>query len=156
MGGGAHRRSASIWGRAGIPVLLLLLSAAGALAHGVGSAIGRADAVTVTFRHEDGSPLAGVPCEVLPPDGGPAFQTGRTDRLGRVVFVPDQDGRWTVRVTGQDGHGAVVPVVVDAAALGTGSAAAPPPAGRGWKLLSGVGVLLGVFGIVSLTLQRRK
>ncbi|MFN2372116.1 MAG: hypothetical protein ABR506_13325, partial [Candidatus Krumholzibacteriia bacterium] len=136
---------------------LALLPAAAALAHGVEATVGHGGAVTVTVRHEGGSPLAFVPCEVLPPGGPPAFQVGRTDRLGRVVFLPDRAGEWTVKITGEDGHGAVVPVVVDAALAAVG-AGAPRPAGggRAWKLMAGVGVLLGVFGIVSLTLQRRR
>lgn len=136
---------------------LVVLPAAGALAHGVAATVGHGGAVTVTARYEDGSPLAFAPCEVLPPGGPPAFQVGRTDRLGRVVFLPDRAGEWTVRITGEDGHGAVVPVVVDAA-LAAAAAGAPRAGGGGrvGKLMTGVGVLLGVFGIVSLTLQRRR
>ncbi len=138
-----------------LAVAAAALVAAPALAHGVDTTVGNVRAVTVTVTYEDGSPLAFESCEVSAPGDGPAFQVGHTDRLGRVVFVPDRPGRWTVKVTGEDGHGAVVPVTVDAAMVASGAAAAPAAGARGTKLVTGVGVLLGVFGIVALTLRRR-
>ena len=139
-----------------LAVLLLAAACAGpAAAHGVDTAVGGAEAVTVTVRYADGSPVAFEPCEVLAPGGGPPFQVGRTDRRGRVVFVPDRAGAWTVKVTGEDGHGAVVPVTVDAALAAAGGEGPRPAADRKWQLIAGVGVLLGVFGIVAMALGRR-
>ncbi len=139
--------------RAGAAALVLLL-AASAAAHGVHSAVDTGRAVVVTVSFEDGSPMSFEPCEVLPPGGRPPFQVGRTDRLGRVAFLPDSPGEWKVRVTTEDGHGAVVPVQVDDGMIAASRASAG--GGRWWKLVTGVGVLLGVFGFVNLIVRRKQ
>lgn len=40
------------------------------------------------------------------------FAIGRTDALGRVVFIPDTEGVWTVVTQSETGHGAKVFVEV--------------------------------------------
>jgi len=132
----------------------LLLPPAAACAHGLDTSVRQGAAVVVTATYEDGSPMAFEACEVLPPGDRPVFQVGRTDRLGRVAFLPDRPGEWRVRVTSEDGHGAVMPVTVDEGMIA--AASAPRGGGRGWKLATGLGMLFGVFGLLNLTMQRRK
>jgi len=145
-----------------IMAIVAMLAPAAALAHGIEATVDDARAVVVTVAYESGEPLSFETAEVLPPGGGPPFQAGRTDRLGRVVFVPDRIGSWTVKVTSEGGHGTVVRVPVDetrlaggAAASGGGQGRAAIRNGRWSRLVTGVGVLLGVFGVVSLALRRR-
>lgn len=106
-------------------VLLAVAGAAPARAHGVRTEIAVGATTVVTVMHEDGSPLAGTPFTVLAPGRAEPYLAGATDQYGRVVFLPDAVGAWKVRVAATDGHGAVVTVEVDSAAL---AGASPAPA----------------------------
>lgn len=142
---------------AGMLVLLLGLGpVASGLAHGVDTTVGAGRAMVVTVSHEDGSPLAFEPYEVFPPEGSAAFASGRTDRLGRVVFLPDRSGDWRVMVAAADGHGAALTVPVDEDPPVPSACRAPSPAPRRWQAVTGVAVLFGVFGLVALVQARRR
>lgn len=90
---------------------LLVACATGALAHGGHGQITLQHAVTVTFTGHDGAPLSGLSSRVLYPDGN-RYLAGQTDSQGRVVFLPDREGEWTVKAMGEDGHGGTVHVEV--------------------------------------------
>lgn len=93
-----------------IAVSALLLSAflfvTPVSAHHVHHEVDRAEAVVVTLAYGGGSPLAGDRYEIREAGGDAAWQTGRTDAAGRIVFLPDRDAEWRVRVFAEDGHGA--------------------------------------------------
>lgn len=124
-----------------------------ALGHGVRTTVARDPAVAVAFTYEDGSPLSFEEYEVLPPGDTTAFQVGSTDRAGRAVFRPDRAGTWRVRLWTEDGHGATLDVDVDEALLAVAETGKGP--GRLGKLITGVSVVFGVFGIVALVGGRR-
>jgi hypothetical protein len=109
-----------------LSVLLILACSRPVLAHGVYAEVSAGATTVVTVAHDDGSPLADTPFTVLAPGGGAAFLSGRTDSLGRVVFQPDRAGAWKVRVAAVDGHGAVVTVDVDSAAIAAASLEGAP------------------------------
>lgn len=132
----------------------LLLAPAPAPAHGLAHAVAAGRAVVVTLTYDDGTPFSFESCEVTPPAAAAPSQVGRTDRLGRVVFLPDRPGDWRVRVVSEDGHGTDLTVPVDAALLPAGDPVAGPS--RFAKLVTGVSVLFGIFGLVSLFITRRK
>ena len=64
------------------------------------------DATVVTSSHPFGAPPIFQPYRVHAPGSDVAFQTGRSDELGRVSFVPDRAGEWRIVVSTEDGHGA--------------------------------------------------
>jgi len=134
-------------------LFLMTLANAPAHAHGIHVDTSTAPAVTVSFSYEDGSPVAFETCEVLAPGDPSPFQNGNTDRLGRVTFRPDQAGTWKVRVWSADGHGNTAEVVVtDDLVSATTKRDHLAPRQR---IITGVAVLFGVFGIVTLVLRRR-
>jgi nickel transport protein len=84
-----------------------------ALAHGVGYRISSKRAVVLEFYYSTGETMAYMDSKVFSPlDGRNAFQSGRSDELGRVSFVPDSEGEWRVVVRDDEGHmaNAVAPV----------------------------------------------
>ena len=141
----------------GMMLLLLALGLTGsATAHGVDTTVGASNAVVVTVTHEDGTPVAFEPYEVFPPEGSRVFASGRTDGMGRVVFVPDREGDWRVMVAAADGHGAALTVPVDEG-LPLRSACRDSAVGdRPWPVVTGVALLFGVFGIVAMVQARRR
>lgn len=128
-------------------------AATGAGAHEVDHQVTRADAVVVSLQYADGSPFAYEQYEVLPPGETVPFQTGRCDAQGRVVFLPDRPGDWRVKASSEDGHGAELTVAVDA----VGGAAARPRSlwERSSRLVTGVALLFGIFGLFTLFARRR-
>lgn len=92
-------------------LLAALPLASVALAHGGHGHASTEHAITVTFSNDAGAPLAGLTSRVHGPDGQ-RYLAGQTDPLGRVVFLPDQPGTWTVKAMSEEGHGGTVRVEV--------------------------------------------
>jgi len=144
--------------------LLLLLSfvivSTPSLAHGVSHRIEHREAVIVHFFSDHAGPMADAGFRVFAPDGGRVFVHGRTDALGRAVFVPNAAGEWRVLMATEDGHGAEIAVPVEsisAAARGedpSGPMVGTAGTGRLPALAAGVGYLFGLGGLF-LLLRRR-
>jgi nickel transport protein len=132
-------------------------------AHGVHPHVENQQAKSVAFSYENHQPMAQEQYDVFAPGSETPFQSGKTDLKGRAVFCPDQEGEWTVRVFTEDGHGATAHVMVDKAFLEGPTEHMEPhhshePAGRPFlaqKMITGIGVLLGIFGIGALIASRK-
>ncbi len=136
-------------------VLLPVLIAAGpAAAHELHGAVGRGEATVVTFTYADGTAFSHESFEIYRPGSKTPFQIGRTDVLGRVFLVTEEEGDWRVRVFSEDGHGA--DISIPASAAGSPAASAPPAAGRSSRVVLGLGIILGLFGALSLLRRNRK
>ncbi len=73
----------------------------------------KSSAVVVEFYFADGSKFSYESYKVFRPDNNKIpFALGRTDALGRVVFLPDTEGLWVVKTQSETGHGAEVTVKV--------------------------------------------
>ncbi len=138
-------------------VLLLLWTAFGApvAAHEVIHHISGSEAVTITLTYADGSPFSYESYEVYRPGEETPFQVGRTDRLGRIAFLPDGSGEWRVRAFSEDGHGVDLTFP---AGPSSAPAAAGPRSGtdRLSRILFGIGIILGLFGILALFRRRNR
>jgi nickel transport protein len=129
---------------------LLLLTALG-YAHSVDYQVDSARAVVVTARFGDEDVASYSPYEVFRPQEKIAFQTGRTDQLGRVVFAPDKPGSWLVKVQAESTHGLhgiSVPIEVGPEAVVVNYKR--PLVATHTKLVVGVALLVGFFGFLSL------
>ena len=129
---------------------LLLAGAPRASAHEVVHEEGRQEAVVVRLAYEDGEPFANEAYEVFAPGGAVPFQSGRTDSLGRLLFLPDREGPWRIRAVSEEGHG--VEFSVDAAGL-SGPPRPPSPWGR-WARIGGALALLGFLFWVAARFTR--
>lgn len=135
----------------------LILLASEALAHGVDHKVSRAEAVVVVFSSHHQAAMADVGYRVFSPDGRSLFAQGRTDALGRAVFVPDAPGTWRVLMATDDGHGAKVEVVVEAQQVAAGDINMPVSVGGMNRLTAttaGVGYVLGLGGLLALWRRR--
>ena len=139
--------------RFGLLLGLLLALVAKVEAHDLQYTTTRGTAVVVTLGYPDGSPFSYESFEVFPLGAEIPFQTGRTDALGRLAFLPPGPGRYQVRAMSQDGHGLVLEVESDAAGLLV--AADRPLYERYQRLFVGLGLLLGLFGLLMLFYRRK-
>ncbi|MFH1279040.1 MAG: hypothetical protein ABIK65_11770 [Candidatus Eisenbacteria bacterium] len=151
-----------------------LLAAGPAAAHEIHHVVERGEATVVTFTSSRGSAFSSESFEVFRPGETTSFQTGRTDALGRISFLPDREGDWRVRVFSEDGHGADIRFSAGPSGGGDGDGrgdggripaepsgggadgGATPPADRTARIVLGLGVILGLFGIFSLIRARRR
>ncbi|MBD3336609.1 MAG: ABC transporter permease [Candidatus Eisenbacteria bacterium] len=131
----------------------LLLAAPAAGAHDLHYEVIDAPATTVRFQFGDGQPFSFEAYEVYAPGQDVPHQVGRTDSMGRLSFIPHQAGAWRIRVASEDGHGMSITLETDS----VDPVVPAPSAGsdRTVRIVAGVGIVLGVFGIVSLFFRRR-
>jgi nickel transport protein len=84
-------------------------------------------------------------------------QTGRTDKNGFLSFVPDRAGTWKIKLWGESAHGYhgfTAEVKVDKE-LNLESFSKPLVAAH-TKLITGLSLIFGIFGVYALWRSRRK
>jgi nickel transport protein len=140
-------------GAAAIAMLLCFWLPERAAAHDLRHSIEEGVAVTVKLFFADGNEFSFESYEVYHAGEEIPFQVGRTDALGRLVFRPDRAGTWRVKVFSEDGHGADL-------SLTTGVQGAVESADRSLferhsRLVVGVSIIFGIFGLVSLYARRK-
>lgn len=136
---------------------VLVLASAGALAHGVDYHVDRTEAVVVRFSSDHEAVMADAGYRVFSPDGRTLFVQGRTDALGRAMFIPDAAGTWRVLLATDDGHGAEVEVIVDAGQVAVVDPDRSVRMGGMDRLTAtaaGVGYVLGLGGLLALWRRR--
>jgi len=124
-----------------------------AVAHELQYSVEEGSAVTVKLFLADGGEFSFENYEVYRAGDELPFQVGRTDAHGRLVFLPDRAGTWRVKVFSEDGHGVDLSVSTDA--HGAIEQDHRSLSERPLRLLVGVSIVFGIFGVVSL-LARRK
>lgn len=146
-------------------LLGIALACTQAAAHEVHSTIAADSATVVTLTYADGRPFSFEAFEVFEVleefAGGTAtpLAVGRTDARGRAVFMaPPAGGELRLRAFSADGHGVDLRLTPPAAA----GAKSPPPAAtnagdeRWSRILFGLGLLLGAFGLIQLFQKKRE
>ncbi len=107
----------------------------------------------IELRFADGTPFTFESYEICAQDESTPVQVGRTDTQGRIAFLPPRAGSWRLRAFADDGHGLDITFTTDAAAAV--GAAEMPAYQRHARLFVGLGLIFGIFGLVSLFYRRR-
>ena len=95
--------------------------------------------------------------EILAPGEDLPHQTGRTDKNGFCAFVPDRRGVWAVKVLGESSHGFHgVTIEVKINEDLDLESFKKPLAATYTKLVTGIGLILGIFGLYAIVTTRRK
>jgi nickel transport protein len=144
-----------------LPIFLILflttLSAASILeAHTVNYEVQQKGiAVRAFFGAED--PASYSEFEIFGPGDTLPHQTGRTDKNGFVSFVPDRQGVWKVKVLGESSHGyhGVTTEIKVNKDLDLESFKKPLAATYS-KLITGISLIIGIFGLYALMASRKK
>jgi nickel transport protein len=132
---------------------LLALYPNPAAAHDLQHTAVSAQALVIQMHYADGSPFAFESYEVYRDGDKVPQQVGRTDKAGRIAFLPDGPATWRVKAFSEDGHG--IDMRVESGASGTVEAADRPLFDRFTRIAVGVAVILGLFGILALFHRRR-
>ena len=123
-----------------------------ALAHDLQHSIEEGAAVSIKLFFADGNEFSFESYEVYRAGEEVPFQVGRTDAQGRVVFIPDRAGAWRVKAFSEDGHG--VDFSFTTGVKSDVQDADEPPLARHLRILVGLSVIFGVFGLVTLFTRR--
>ncbi len=138
----------------GLVMIALMLSSPAARAHHLQITVSSAEAVVLRLHYADGTAFSSEKYEIYPEHAEDPVQVGRTDHSGQIAFVPDVAGTWRLRAFSEDGHGQEMTFRTDDA--GTAERSSRPLFDRYPRLFTGAGLLLGIFGLLSLLLRRRK
>ncbi len=147
------RQSVPVTKRVCLSALLCVALAGPALAHDLQHAVGEGSAVSVRFFYGEDDVFSFEAYEVYRAGEEIPVQVGRTDARGRVVFLADGAGDWRVKVFSEDGHGADISLTTGEA--GVVEDLGGPALGRSLRMLVGVSVIFGLFGLLSLFVRRR-
>jgi nickel transport protein len=134
---------------------LLVISLASQIsAHDLQHSVSQENAVVITIAYWDETSFAFEQYELFRPGETVPFQTGRTDVLGRVIFLPDMKGAWRFRAFSEDGHGLDISIDIDE--QGIISKKANSLFQRYQRIVIGVAVILGIFGLITVFLRKGK
>ncbi|HNQ03208.1 MAG TPA: ABC transporter permease [Thiobacillaceae bacterium] len=134
--------------------LLLSVGVPTAQAHDLQYTVTGGQAVVVRLFYPDNTAFSFESYEIYPRDGKLPVQVGRTDAHGRIAFLPDRAGQWRIRTFSADGHGLDFRLTTDATAGLSGSD--KPFYERHARIVVGVALILGLFGLLNLYIRKRK
>jgi len=127
------------------------------LAHSIQYHVEQRMGVAVRAYYSADDPASYSEYELYGPGDSEPHQIGRTDRNGYIGFVPDRQGTWKLQVWGESTHGfhgvTTEIVVDDTLALNSFS---KPLLATHTKLITGVSVAFGLFGLYAMWTSRRK
>jgi nickel transport protein len=130
----------------------------GVQAHSVNYDVQQRNVAAIKVFYTADDPASYAEYEVFAPEAGDIpYQTGRTDRSGFVIFLPDRSGTWKIKVLGESTHGfhgVIVEVKVDKD-LNLESFKKPLVA-QYTKFVTGISLIIGLFGIYALIKSRKK
>ena len=140
----------------GIGVVCLSVFQAAAHGHTINYDVQqKAIAVRIFYAADD--PASYSQYEVYGPGDALPHQTGRTDKNGFVAFVPERPGLWRIKVLGESTHGFHgVTVEVNVNESLDLKSFSKPLAATNTKLVIGVSLVFGLFGIYSLIRSRKR
>ncbi len=112
--------------------------------------------VSVKIFYSEKDPASYSEYEIFGPEDREPHQVGRTDRNGFVSFFPERPGIWKVKVLGESSHGfhgVTIDVRVDESLRV--ESYSKPLAATHTKLIVGVSLIFGIFGLYALLKARR-
>lgn len=139
-----------------MPIFFLMLLAPSVSSHSIHYDV-QQKGLAVRIFYSERDPASYSQYELFGPGDAEPHQVGRTDRNGFLSFFPDRAGTWKIKVWGESSHGyhgAMVDVKVDEA-LNLQSFSKPLAATH-TKLIIGVSLIFGLFGIYALLKTRAK
>lgn len=125
-------------------------------AHNVQYKVSHKNAVVIEIFFSDGAPFSYENFEIYSPDNTKIpYQVGRTDKYGRITFIPDKAGYWTVKAFSEDGHGIIKKIQIHIDDLSKVSKS-QNQFGYLLKVFIGVLIILLIYWLLYLLGRRKK
>ena len=141
------------------PILIFLTGLAVAMAtvsegqcHGVEGTVESMEGYCITAMYDDGELMSYAAVEIKAPQAEIVFQTGRTDRNGRFMILPDKPGTWQAAVSDGMGHRLALDfeVSIEGDDQSKSQSVAPVSTGatsRPMKTIAGLSIIFGLCGL---------
>ena len=94
-------------------ISLLIVFATVLFSHNLVHTISKEQSIVVSFSFGQKDDFSFQSYEVFAPNSEIPFTVGRTDAHSRVSFLPNEQGKWKIKVFSEDGHGKIVDVEVN-------------------------------------------
>ena len=133
---------------------LYFLSQSFCYAHDIQYEVSNNSSVVIDCYFSEGQRFSYENVEIYSPGEKIPFQVGRTDQHGRFGFLPDHPGKWTIKVFSEDGHGVNFTIEIDED--GTITNTKKSLSVKYLKIITGLGIILGIFGFISLFYRKKK
>ncbi|RUM50426.1 MAG: hypothetical protein DSY47_01710 [Hydrogenothermus sp.] len=123
-------------------------------AHSVQYKVSHKNAVVIKIFFADGTPFSYEKFEIYAPDNTKIpYQVGRTDKYGRITFIPNKVGYWTVKAFSEDGHGIIKKIYIDDLSKVSES---QNQFGYLLKIFIGVLIILLIYWLLYLSARRKR
>lgn len=121
------------------------------LCHGVEGTVEPVEGYCITAMYDDGERMSYAAVEIKAPGAEIVFQTGRTDRNGRFMILPDKPGTWQAAVSDGMGHRLALDFEVTAEGDNQPKDPSAPPVSTGtssrpMKTVAGLSIIFGLCG----------
>lgn len=138
-------------------LIALALLTGQALAHEVKLEESSQPATVLRLSYADGQPFAFEAYELYQPGQDAPEQVGRTNARGEIIFLPGAQAEWRVKAFTGDGHGVDQRLHLKTATAASPTAPSNESALPRWSLLlTGLGVIFGLFGLVQLLVRKKQ
>ncbi len=107
----------------------------------------------IRVYYEEGEPFSFAYYKIYSPDGK-IFAEGKTDKMGRILFMPDRKGKWKIEVDDGLGHGFIKVFNIEKQKEHIVSQKENFPFYL--KLIVGVSLIIGFTGIFFYIMARKK
>ncbi len=134
--------------------MLLVLYCAVAFGHGSNYHILNEAGVGIQVNYHSGDPMNFCQVKIYSPAShDKIYQEGRTDKMGRFSFHPNQKGKWKIVVDDEMGHRLdfIVPVNKEHSPSKIEQEHIP----KWMSALMGLAIIFGLFGLISLVYSRK-
>lgn len=135
-----------------IVLLFTILASQAVNAHELRYEVVETNAVGLHISHEDGAPFSLQRYELYRDEDENPTQTGYTTENGNLYFVSDHPGAWRIKAFATNGHG--IDARVSVSASGDAKLNNTSLFDRYARLIVGVSLLFGAFGILQLFYRR--
>jgi nickel transport protein len=138
-----------------LSIALFLLLVLPAYPHAINYEV-KQKGISVRVFYTEKDPASYSEYELFGPGDSQPHQTGRSDKNGFISFFPERPGVWKIKVWGESSHGyhgVTLDVKVDEA-LDLKSFSKPLAATH-TKLIVGISLIIGFFGVYALLKSRK-
>lgn len=132
-------------------LLLAIATVSEGQCHGVEGTVEPVEGYCITAMYDDGELMSYAAVEIKAPRAEIVFQTGRTDRNGRFMILPDKPGTWQAAVSDGMGHRLALDfeVTTEGDNQPKDQSVAPVSTGktsRTMKTIAGLSIIFGLCG----------
>lgn len=129
-------------------ILIIFLLLINLSAHNLQHKVLKEEATILEFSFASDDDFSFQSYEIYAPNKDKPYQVGRTDVHSKILFLPDTQGRWKIKLFSEDGHGKIVDVEVKSLHKITKTSSSSDNSMAFLKGLAGILILFMIFTVI--------